>query len=58
MIPQLSFDTIPHVFDNCTDALQLFHQYPLTIPWISFDNSWDELQITHVANPHISYSGD
>lgn len=39
--------------DDCTDALQQILGYPLMIPRIPFDNSADELWITHATNARI-----
>ena len=35
------------------DALQQIHRYPLMIPRIPFDDSADDLRITHAANLQI-----
>ena len=51
IIPRYSADA----FDNshCADALNQIRRYPLTIPRIPFDDSADDLWITHAANLQI-----
>ena len=38
---------------DCADALKQIRRYPLTIPQNTFDDSADDLRITHMVNLRI-----